>query len=205
MTQPTAASEPVPLEDGTRARILAAALALMSERGSAATSMRQLAAACRLNVATIYHHFPSKAALLQAVIDQQRYEQRLAAERPALDPAVPPCERLVGLLGWLWSETQAERDILRLLLGEGTRGDTAAQTSVRDLLDALDVTLTDWMATGFPELAARGVDPAVAARLVRRQLLALVAEHLVGGAADHHATAATDLATVLFGAPTHFD
>ena len=44
-----------------RTRILDAALALMSEQGSAGASMRQLAAACGLNVATIYHYFPSKA------------------------------------------------------------------------------------------------------------------------------------------------
>ena len=47
-----------------RGRILDAALALMSESGSAGASMRQLAAACGLNVATLYHYFPSKADLL---------------------------------------------------------------------------------------------------------------------------------------------
>jgi len=194
----TAVPAPVPLGDGTRARILAAALTLMSERGSAATSMRRLAAACDINVATLYHHFPSKAALLRAVIDEQRYDQRLA-EAPPIDPALPPCERLAGLLRWLWGETEAERDIMRLLLGEGTRGDGAAQASIRQLLAALEAALAQWMATGFPELAERRVDPAVAARLVRRQLLALVAEHLVSGTTTTDDTAATDLATTLFG------
>jgi AcrR family transcriptional regulator len=195
----TTAPASVPLQDGTRARILAAALALMSERGAAATSMRQLAAACRLNVATIYHHFPSKAALLRAVIDQQAYEQRLAAEHPPLDPAVPAADRLARLLRWLWSETRSERDILRLLVGEGARGDEAAQASTRGLLAALEATLVQWIATGFPELADRGIEPATAARLVRSQLLALVAEHLVTGAPARDDVAASDLATAVFG------
>ena len=42
-----------------RGRILDAALRLMAEQGSVGASMRQLAAACDLNVATIYHYFPS--------------------------------------------------------------------------------------------------------------------------------------------------
>ena len=52
----------------TRARILDAALSLMSEHGVAGTSMRMLAGECGLNVATLYHHFPSKADLLRAVL-----------------------------------------------------------------------------------------------------------------------------------------
>ena len=38
-----------------RARILDTALRLMSEHGSADTSMRRLVTACGLNVATLYH------------------------------------------------------------------------------------------------------------------------------------------------------
>jgi len=61
----------------------------------------------------------------------------------------------------------------------------------------IDLGFEQWMAGGFPELAARGVAPALAGRLVRRQLLSLVAEHLAAGKADG-ATAARELAEVLF-------
>ncbi|MGZ4677784.1 MAG: helix-turn-helix domain-containing protein, partial [Acidimicrobiia bacterium] len=47
-----------------RDRILDTALDLMAEHGASATSMRQLATACNLNVAALYHYFPSKAELL---------------------------------------------------------------------------------------------------------------------------------------------
>src|SRR4051812_26722313 len=55
-----------------REHILDVTLQLMSEQGAGRTSMRQLAAACGLNVAAIYHYFPSKDALLAAVIDERR-------------------------------------------------------------------------------------------------------------------------------------
>ncbi|HEY8543987.1 MAG TPA: TetR/AcrR family transcriptional regulator [Acidimicrobiales bacterium] len=183
---------------GARARILDRALDLISEHGAAGTSMRQLAGACGCNVATIYHYFPSKADLVRAVIEERRYGERMATEAPPADPALPPAERLATLLRWLWSHTVDEQVVLRLIIGEGLRGDEGAQSSAQTLVDALDAGLTEWLGDGFPELAARGVDPAIAARLVRRHLLSLVAEHLAAGDADADAAAA-ELGQVLFG------
>ena len=77
-----------------RTRILDAALALMSGQGSAGVSMRQLAAACNLNVATIYHYFPSKADLLRSVMEERRYDERLDRDAPVLDPS--PRDRASG-------------------------------------------------------------------------------------------------------------
>ena len=56
----------------------------MSELGAAGTSMRRLASACGLNVATIYHYFPSKADLLRALVEEQRYGERMATDDPPL-------------------------------------------------------------------------------------------------------------------------
>jgi AcrR family transcriptional regulator len=182
---------------GARARIVDAALTLMSERGAAGTSMRRLADACGLNVATIYHYFPSKADLLRAVIEERRYGERLATDDPPIDAELPPGDRLAALLEWIWHQTEAEHTVLRLILGEGVRGDGTARRSARELITALDAGLTAWLAAGFPELADRCLEPATAARLVRRQLLALVAEQLAVGETDGSA-AASELATTLF-------
>jgi AcrR family transcriptional regulator len=186
-----------PAESGQRSRILDAALGLMSERGSAGTSMRRLAEACGLNVATIYHYFPSKADLLRAVIEERRYGERLASEDPPIDPSLPARERFAALMRWLWASTEGEHTVLRLILGEGVRGDPTAQQSVRKLISDLDRGMSVWMASAFPELTERGVDPATLARLVRRHLLSLEAEFLATGAADGD-TAASDLAALLF-------
>ncbi|HEX6420126.1 MAG TPA: helix-turn-helix domain-containing protein [Acidimicrobiales bacterium] len=185
-----------PPEAEPRARILAAALTLVSELGAAGTSMRRLAAACGLNVATIYHYFPSKADLLRALIEEQRYGERLAAEDPPLARALGPHERFHRFFGWVASRTLAEETVLRLLVGEGLHGNDVARQSARGLLEALDAALTSWLAAGFPELGA-GTPPPVAARLTRRALLALVVEHLATGRADA-AEHARDLAAALF-------
>lgn len=56
--------------DETRARILAAARELFAERGYEATSMSAIMAACDLTKGGVYFHFPSKAALAVAVLQE---------------------------------------------------------------------------------------------------------------------------------------
>lgn len=182
--------------ESQRSRILAAALTLVSELGAAGTSMRRLASACGLNVATIYHYFPSKADLVRALVEEQRYGERMAADDPPLAAERPAGERFAAFFLWVVAETLEEETVLRLLVGEGMHGDAVAREAARDLLAALDVTLAAWLASGFPELAP-STSPVVAARLVRRTLLAVVTEHL---ATDHddRAAAAEDLASTLF-------
>jgi AcrR family transcriptional regulator len=186
-------------EPAQRTRILDAALTLVSEQGAAGTSMRRLANACGLNVATIYHYFPSKADLLRALIEERRYGERMAADDPPADPALGAHERFAVFFGWVVAQTLQEEAVLRLLLGEGLHGNETARQSARDLLAALDGTVAGWLTDAFPELTP-AVPAPVAARLVRRALLSLVTEHLATGAADA-ASYGDDLATILFGAP----
>ena len=179
-----------------RVRILDAALGLVSELGAAGTSMRRLASTCGLNVATIYHYFPSKADLLRALIEERRYGERMAAEDPPVDPARAPRERFTGFFTWMAARTLEEEAVLRLLLGEGLHGNEIARGSARELLAALDGTVSDWLRDGFPELAP-STPPDVAARLVRAALLSLVTEHLAAGRVDAE-TYGADLARALF-------
>lgn len=51
-------------------RTLEAALKLFSSQGFRATSMREIADAANLSVGNVYHHFPSKEAIFQRLIDQ---------------------------------------------------------------------------------------------------------------------------------------
>jgi AcrR family transcriptional regulator len=180
---------------GARARILDAALTLVSERGGAGTSMRRLAAACGLNVATIYHYFPSKADLLRALVEERRYGERLAEEQPTFDPDLDPRPRLAGFVRWVADQALTEETVLRLLVGEGLRGDPTARRSTAALLATIDATMTDWLADGFPELGPRATDVAV---VVRAALLAAVVEHLVTGTTDV-ATLADGVAAATFG------
>jgi AcrR family transcriptional regulator len=192
------ATHVAPARSDQRGRILDTALGLVSELGSAGTSMRHLASACGLNVATIYHYFPSKADLLRALIEERRYGERLATEDPPIDTGLAPRERFAAFVRWVAERTFEEETVLRLLVGEGLRGNATARQSATDLLAALDDTLAAWLASGFPELAASATPTPDVARLVRRTLLALVVEHLATGSADASAHA-DDLAAVVFG------
>ena len=181
-----------------RSRILDAALRLMSEQGASAASMRQLAAAAGLNVATLYHYFPSKADLLRAVIEERRWDERLGADAPPIDPAAPPSARLHSLVEWLWQGALSEEATWRLMVGEAIRGEEVAIGSARTLVAALEATFATWFTDSFPELR---VAPDLAARLLRAQVFALVAEHLAMGTGDDPAAVrqrADDLAALLF-------
>ena len=116
-------------------RILDAALALMSEHGVSGTSMRELADACELNVATLYHHFPSKADLLRAVVAEQGYLERMRTDEPPRRrrrTLGPPAARLSrpGARG-CGRPVVLEEAVWRLLIGESLRGDTPARAEAR--------------------------------------------------------------------------
>jgi AcrR family transcriptional regulator len=53
----------------TRAAILAAAARLFAERGFSDVSLREIAAAAGMQAGSVYYHFSSKDALLDAVLD----------------------------------------------------------------------------------------------------------------------------------------
>lgn len=180
-----------------RGKILDAALTLMSEQGSAGASMRQLAAACGLNVATLYHYFPSKADLLRSVMEERRYGERVAVEPPPLDPELSPAARLTELLAWLWDSALAEEAVWRLLIGEALRGEDVATQTAAEVVTLLAGALEDWLRAGFPEL--RG-DRGAVARVLRGHVFSLVVEHLaLGGVAPASARRrAEELAAVIF-------
>jgi AcrR family transcriptional regulator len=162
-----------------REHILDVALRLMSEHGSAKTSMRMLAKECGLNVAAIYHYFDSKDALLAAVIDERRYEARLA-EIPAIAPDLPAGERLALIYRTIWQGALAEESVWRLLLGEGLQGEAAALPVGRSLLEVFRPGLTSWIEVAVPEVG----DPAAVADLMVGQLFAGFVQHIFDPALD---------------------
>lgn len=181
---------------GQRERILDTALGLMAERGASATSMRALASACGLNVAALYHYFPSKHALLRAVIEERRYAAQIEA-MPVPDLRLPPSERLATLVVDMWDGALAEATIWRLLLTEAIHGDGTAREVGNELLTTLEAGLHDALPRLFPELA---VDPGVAARTVASTLVTLMIESSLvepGLVQAHVRRRAEDLAALL--------
>src|SRR4051794_35029824 len=136
-----------------RRRILDSALHLMAERGVHAMSMRTSATACGLNVATLYHYFPSKADLLAEVVRQQDYAA-LLAPMPPIDRDLPPRARLSALLRWIWTQMGGQDDMWRLLLGESLRGDTAVMGSAAELSALFEAALDRWIDELFADVPA---------------------------------------------------
>jgi len=62
-------------------KVLEAALDLFSTQGYGATSMRQIAEVCEQSVGNLYHHFGSKEAIFQRLIDEY-WERVLDPEGP---------------------------------------------------------------------------------------------------------------------------
>jgi AcrR family transcriptional regulator len=173
----------------SRQRILDAALSLMSEHGVAGTSMRMLAGAAELNVATLYHHFPSKDDLLHAVLAERGYLERLRTESPpaaVVGRGRAPATRLTKLVQWLWWASCEEEVVWRLLVGASLRGDASARAEAMALVDGVDAAVAVWVAEVVPELADRAEQ---VGRLVRAMLFSLIVEHLALGPDDDRATA----------------
>jgi AcrR family transcriptional regulator len=75
--------------------ILEASLALAERSGLAAVTMRAVAKRLGVTPMALYRHVPDKQALLDGLVD------RLLAELPVPDPALPWRERLGAMLGAL--------------------------------------------------------------------------------------------------------
>ncbi len=70
----------------TKTRILNAAIDLFAKRGYDAVSIRDITRSLELNEASLYNHFPSKAALLDAA-----FAELSALVEPSFSPLPPGC------------------------------------------------------------------------------------------------------------------
>lgn len=112
----------------TRREILEAALGLFAHNGFHGTGMREIARSVGINEASLYHYFPSKEQLLDAVLFEPD-----DAGRPALAPTLPPLftgqtidglqewltEALLGVLAHFAEPTEVLR--FRIFLSDGLR------------------------------------------------------------------------------------
>lgn len=167
-------SEPTGHRTNQREHILDVALQLMSRAGSAGVSMRQLARACGLQVAAIYHYFPSKDALLTAVIEERRYSSRLVDEPFDIEADGSVAERLRSVFRMFWAGALEEEPVLRLLLGEALRGEPAALPTGASLLEVFRTGVMMALEQHVPEVE----DPKAVSEIYIAQVFSAFIRHV---------------------------
>jgi len=105
-------------KQANRDKILAAAHKCFTEHGFHATGMAELSKACRMSVGNLYHYFPKKAAIIQAIADETRL--RILPVLQRLELHEDPVEGIVEFIlisvrefcrdsnARLWTEVLAE-------------------------------------------------------------------------------------------------
>lgn len=83
-----------------RTRVLAAAARLFAERGVAAVSMDDVAAAAGVGKGTLYRRFGDRSGLAVALLDEREsaLQAGLLTGPPPLGPGAPPAERLAAFV-----------------------------------------------------------------------------------------------------------
>jgi AcrR family transcriptional regulator len=176
---PPADSPPATAGGATqRQHILDTALQLMAQRGVDGTSMRDLASAANLNVASLYHYFPSKRDLLVAVLAEHGYIDDLHEAVPA-DVGPDAQQVLADLVFRILGSILELEDFVRLMIGEVMRGEETAVAVGGELFSATQSMIERWVQDTQPTLR-EGPGAAPVARMLRSMIVGLLVEHLAG-------------------------
>ncbi|EIQ5607561.1 TetR/AcrR family transcriptional regulator [Salmonella enterica] len=180
----------------TRMRILRAARQCFAENGFHSTSMKTICKASDMSPGTLYQHFPSKEALIEAIIleDQER----------ALTHFREPLEG-VGLVDYLVESTIAvtredcaQRALVVEIMAEGMRNPQVAEmltNKYHTIIASLVARFNDAQAKG--EIGA-DVDKEMAARLLLATTYGVLSDSSSAENA-RHVSFATTLRTMLTG------
>ncbi len=128
--------------DRTRAHILDMALPLFAERGYAGASIRTIAKAADVNVATLAYHFDDKDGLYVTVC--QRLHEDLAGDFPNVKLGANPADTVNGIIEQAWAFICEHRLHIQLLmrnvLDEGQHREAIIETWSEPLIGkALDI------------------------------------------------------------------
>ncbi|MCK9795600.1 TetR/AcrR family transcriptional regulator [Isoptericola sp. 4D.3] len=148
-----------------REEILQAAIAAFAEVGYHGASLREIAARVGISHPGLLHHFPTKAALLEAVL-----EHRDAVDFADLDTDLEQGRSLFEALVRLVQRNALRRPVVEVFAGLAAEA-TSADHPAHDFFDARYQDTVTRMRRELERLEAGGrlrpgVDPAVAARTV---------------------------------------
>jgi AcrR family transcriptional regulator len=132
--------------DDTKARIRAVAMELFAAQGYEQTSLREIADRVGMTKASLYYHYPSKQALLLALIEPLVDEWRRDVEAAEQEPYHPASVRIY--LGRILDTMIRHRDACGIVMR-----DTPALASVKPILQEMvqiSARLHTWLAGPRP-------------------------------------------------------
>ena len=156
-------------EDSRRA-ILDVARAAFAEKGYAATSLEDMVAPAGLTKGALYHHFDSKAAVLEALYIAME-EELVAGVAVAMDRAGDDASAKIAAALDAFLEASSEPSYVRIVLRDAPT--VLGVTKGRDIDQRLGIGLTESL---IGALVDAGHMPAVAVPIAARVLLAMVSE-----------------------------
>ena len=165
--------------DDTKARIRAVAMELFAAEGYERTSLREIAERVGMTKASLYYHYPSKQALLIALIEPLVDEWRREVEAAEREPYDPTSVRVA--LGRILDTMIRHRDACAIVMR-----DTPALASVKPILQEMiqvGTRLHTWLAGPHPTEVDR--------------IRAIAASEVLGGAVSSVVTIAEVSPTLL--------
>jgi TetR/AcrR family transcriptional repressor of nem operon len=187
-------------EAGTAARILDVAERLVQDRGFNGFSYADVAAELRITKPALHYHFPSKAALGEALIN--RYAARFGQALARLDELPGTRAKLAGYAELYLSVLRQDRMCLcGMLAAEYQTLPAPVQSSVLGFFDRNEAWLEQVLAEGLAEGSLQFTGPARdAARMIIACLEgAMLVARPRGDTAHFEATAASLLASLSAG------
>ncbi len=143
--------------DDQRINILAQAARLFARQGYAATSMNQVADACGLSKAALYHYFRDKYALLTHIAET--HVQLLLAVTLEVETAYPqPQQRLQALIERFVREYSGAQDAHHVLTGEVRFLDVPDRDRILGIEREVVVHFAQAISEVRPELRASALD-----------------------------------------------
>jgi TetR/AcrR family transcriptional regulator len=137
--------------DGKRRAILARSAALFAQRGYDRTSMAELAAACSMSKALLYHYHASKETLLFDIL--RDHLQVLIDTLAAVDRNLPPQLRLRALARALLTAYRDADHEHKIQINELAKLPRHRQKVLKDLERALVATFAETIAAVHPAAA----------------------------------------------------
>jgi AcrR family transcriptional regulator len=154
--------------------IIEAGIQLMSERGYNATSIRAIAKRAKMSTANLYHHFPSKQALLMQIVDDGIVRLRHDTDA-ALEEADGALEELDAVIRAHVVAHAERRSISFLTTSELRNLPAAERRHIRQLIDEQQGRFNEVIEKGIEEGIFKVEHPHDAARAVSSMCTAVAA------------------------------